>query len=998
MRCIVISTLFLISGFVSAQDGYWQQKVDYKIEVSLDDSLQQLDANVEMVYHNKSPDTLSFIIMHLWPNAYRSPKTALGKQLTRSGNTRMQTSGPEDLGYIDSLAFEIDGEPCVWDYDDEHIDICTLLLESPITPGRSIKISTPFKVKLPTGRISRLGHIGQSYQITQWYPKPAVYDREGWHGMPYLNQGEFYSEYGSFDVSITLPENYTVGATGDLQTEKEVGRLKGLVKSTRAWIDSLEQDTLWKEIKISEDFPESSTHTKTLRYTQDRVHDFAWFADKRYRVLNGKVELPGSGDSVTVWTMFTDREAKLWSQSIEYMHDAVYYYSLWNGDYPYRQATAVDGTISAGGGMEYPNVTVIGTSGDPLGLETVIMHEVGHNWFYGILGSNERRYAWMDEGLNSYNELRYLERKYPNSYLLTGNSDSNILVQFAGLDRYGAHDVHYLSYMLSARQNSDQPMNLSSEKYVPLNYGTVVYSKSAVWFNYLKHYLGEEKMDEAMHAYFNKWKFKHPYPSDFAEVMRSTSGKQLNWLFDKGIDSTAKIDYAVSRIKKRGEGHKVILKNKGGVDGPIPVAFYNGDSEVSRSWVEGSHGKIELDVTEGANSVVIDPDEVVPEIRRHNNRADVQGWGKRLEPIEIKLLGQLEDPTRSEILWTPLATASVPGGFMPGVAIYNSFVPVSRLNWLIAPMFSTKAVDVSGMGEVYYSIMPQGSLFQTIDIGVSGRRFVRDNLFFYDPVEHLSFFRVSPYVRFDLRPYQSTGNWNDEFTVRSIIVGSESIIPSSMKKRIDSEVLTRVDYDLSYKHPNYGTKAGVRFEMHEEFLRSSIEVVNILEADKILKLRSRVFVGGFLSNNSTDPRFNYRMEGQTQWNDYAYDHYFMDRSMVSELLNRQMTESHGGFKIPTAVGSSSQGLFAYNAELFISKFPIGIFSDIGFSFDGDALGDAGICIAGKRRFFGLYLPLVYTDNIAQEISANGWGFLDLIRFQLNVNVLNPFELRRNISM
>jgi len=206
--------------------------------------------------------------------------------------------------------------------------------------------------------------------------------------MPYLNQGEFYSEFGSFDVSITLPKNYVVGATGDLvDGEEELAFLNELDVQTRASTET-----------VSNDFPASSEEMKTLRYKQNKVHDFAWFADKRWKVLKDEVTLPNSGKVVTTWSMFTPENDSLWRASPEYLKDAIHYYSLWNGDYPYNQVTAVDGTISAGGGMEYPNVTVIGSNGNALELETVIVHEVGHNWFYGIWDRmNARMLGWMKE-------------------------------------------------------------------------------------------------------------------------------------------------------------------------------------------------------------------------------------------------------------------------------------------------------------------------------------------------------------------------------------------------------------------------------------------------------------------------------------------------------------------------------------------------------------------------------------------------------------------------
>ena len=225
--------------------------------------------------------------------------------------------------------------------------------------GQSIKVATPFKVKIPSGDISRMGYVGESFQITQWYPKPAVFDQNGWHQMPYLTQGEFYSEYGTFDVSITLPTNYVVCATVDLQTESEIEFLNVMAEKSQAKLDKADGDF---NKGGSSSFPASDSTLKTIRYTQKDIHDFAWFADKRFEVLKGEVELPNSGRKVTSWAMFVPHHTELWSNAIEYLNDATFYYSKWNGDYPYNHVTAVDGTISAGGGMEYPNITVIGNA------------------------------------------------------------------------------------------------------------------------------------------------------------------------------------------------------------------------------------------------------------------------------------------------------------------------------------------------------------------------------------------------------------------------------------------------------------------------------------------------------------------------------------------------------------------------------------------------------------------------------------------------------------
>ncbi|MDP6234129.1 MAG: M1 family metallopeptidase, partial [Candidatus Poseidoniaceae archaeon] len=461
---------------VSAQS--WQQQVDSDIRVTLDDQAHRLYGDIQITYHNNSPETLDFVWMHLWPNAYRNGKTAMAKQHYRDGDMFMFYAMSRDLGGIDSLAFTSAGQTLAWEPHPEHIDIAKVTLPAPLAPGESVEIATPFRVDLPSGSISRLGHVGESYQITQWYPKPAVYDEDGWHPMPYLSQGEFFSDYGTFDVRITLPSNYTVGATGDFvpgseNNDTEVKRLAQLVEETETWVTN----EGWND--ATNEFPASSEDMKTLHFRQSQVHDFAWFADKRYKVLQGEVTLPGDGRAVTTWAMFTPEEGELWQKAPEYLHDATYYYSLWNGDYPYNQVTAVDGTISAGGGMEYPNVTVIGSTGSASGLETVIVHEVGHNWFYGILGSNERENAWMDEGINSFNETRYLLTKYGEDKGLNFLVGNNNLAKRFDVDEFQYKWIDELSYLFPARFGADQPIQCHSNSLTQLNYGAIIYKKTA---------------------------------------------------------------------------------------------------------------------------------------------------------------------------------------------------------------------------------------------------------------------------------------------------------------------------------------------------------------------------------------------------------------------------------------------------------------------------------------------------------------------------------------
>jgi hypothetical protein len=992
MRKSLIILLLCWSSLSFAQ--YFQQDVAYNIRIELDDKNMMLRGDEEVVYTNNSPDDLSFVYFHLWPNAYKNKKTALAKQLIRMGETKLYFAEEEDLGYIDSLSFALNGKLCRWEFDSTHIDICKIWFEEPLKPGQSVTISTPFRVKIPSGSISRLGHVGESFQITQWYPKPAVYDTAGWHQMPYLTQGEFYSEFGSFDVYITLPANYVVGATGDLQTNSEHLFLDKKLAETKKWLKEREENNDWNDNKQL-DFPESSSEMKTLHFHQDRVHDFGWFADKRYHLLKGRVGLPHSTDSVDVWTMFTNKNAKLWKNSIEYMHDAVYYYSLWNGDYPYAHATAVDGTISAGGGMEYPNVTVIGESGNELGLETVIMHEVGHNWFYGILGSNERRYPWLDEGLNSYNEQRYLSTKYPDGKVLS-KSGSTKLLDFAGLDIYDIEDQHYLTYLLQSRTNRDQPMDIPADEYSLLNYGFIVYSKSAVTMNYLRHYLGDSTMDAGMQRYFEENKFKHPYPKSLESAIETTSDEELDWFFRDIVTTKEKLDYGISSVKSTDTDTKVKLKNRG-LSTPVHVALMNGEKVVADQWVEGFKHDTTITFNGQGDRVEIDPKGIMPENIRDNNYSKTSGLLKKTEPVKFKFFGGVENPRVNQVFFTPMLGMNVPNGLMPGLVLYNHSVPARRFTYLLVPMVGTKGWNPVGAGILSYSIQPVESVIENIEISLSGKRYAEDRRF----AESVLYNRINPKATFYLRPRKYSGLASQKFSLGSIYILNQT--PSAnadgeVQLKTSSNFFNRADYRFQYNHPVYKANIFAGAEQNSEFVRTSIEVREIIKIPKVVRLNLRYFAGAFLTNTSFNPAYNWRMDGQSAANDYAYDGEFFDRSSSDDILSRQFMENHGAFKVPTAVGQSSIWISSFNVKAKLGKTPIGLFADFGTSNNEAFMYDAGVYLALVPDVIEVYFPLLYSKSIGANIKANNLEWVDLIRFQVGLEKLYLIEKFKRLEI
>ncbi len=624
IRNLIYFVIFIAS--LTAQKKYFQQHVSYEIDVKLNDQEHTLSAFEKVEYTNNSSDTLEYIWFHIWPNAYKNDSTAFAKQLLRLGSTRFHYSKHNERGYIDSLDFSVDGISASWEYHSDWIDVVKVLLPSSLYPGRSTIIETPFFVKLPK-IFSRLGHTGKHYEITQWYPKPAVYDKDGWHPMPYLNMGEFYSEFGSFDVTISLPKEYRVMATGDLfNSGKELQWLDSLARIGDSLL-SLDNKQFKKKIKLLKKNKKTNlekdgkkiesdnpSEFKTIQFKQDNVHDFAWFADPNWIVNKGELWLDKSQRKVTLWSMYLPKNAKLWKRSIEYLHDSGYWYSKFYGDYPYNHLTAVDGDMSAGGGMEYPNITVISRSVSEDLLEFVIMHEVGHNWFYGILGNNEREFTWMDEGLNQYSNIRYWEKKYKEN-------DYQIIIQDFLQNKLGIgeeidiHFFHYLGFAGSGKNKDAQPLNISADENFNMNNYSQNYNRPAVMLRFLQHYIGEEKMDTIMQQFYKEWKFRHPSPDDFRYYFDFYLDEDLDWFFDNVFFSTKSIDFSIKKLKNR-----FMVQNLGDFNAPYEIAYYNEDGDqLKRNWCRQDKEYKYYEIPDNCFYAVIDPDQMMPDIVRTNN-------------------------------------------------------------------------------------------------------------------------------------------------------------------------------------------------------------------------------------------------------------------------------------------------------------------------------------------------------------------------------------------
>ena len=998
--------IFVISNNLFSQQTYFQQEVNYKIDVKLNDVTHVLSAHEEIEYINNSNQSLSYIYFHLWPNAYKDHSTALAKQLLIHKKPDFYFSKPEERGFIDSLNFKVNGKEIKWEFDKEHIDICKLILNEPLRSLDTLTITTPFFVKIPDAKFSRLGHTGQAYFITQWYPKPAVFDNNGWHQMPYLDQGEFYSEFGSFDVKITLPKNYFLSATGDrIDAEEEEYFLNEKVKETLERLDKSDYRPQDME------FPESSKETKTIRFKQFRVHDFAWFADKRFNVLHDQIEVPNTKRTVDTWIFFTNKNFGLWKNAINYVNESTIFYSYLNGDYPYNHVTAIDGTIMAGGGMEYPNITVIGDMGSEFDLDITIAHEVGHNWFYGILGSNERDHPALDEGINSFYEMRYMRAKYPDKKL------SDLIGIKENLNLFGVNKVAYwrekeMAYFISAKARNDQPLDISSRDFSEFNYGSIVYSKTPVIFDYLMDYMGEDNFDKAMQFYYEQFKFKHPSPKDLVKTLNFFSGMDLSWFTTHLMSSTDKIDYKIKSVKKNKDGgFSIKVKNKTGIATPVNVYGFKNNKPVGLIWYNGFSKKDTIEFPPmDVDYFKIDGLDKMPDINRKNNYIRTRGIFKKAKPLQLSLITKIEDPTKTQVNFMPLFGSNYYNGFMAGTTIHNYSLYQKRFDFYVAPMYGFRSKTLAGFTEFAANFYPKKAI-QQITFGVKTKSFAYDNLdpSFFNQVNntsrsmvYLNYYKITPFLQFDIKRkdanntiYQSVTYSNNNLFVDSLKFSYGPSYDSVFPKKYNAySFVNKLNYKLTNKRIINPFVLNLELQHTASMAKLSATFNYKITLRNKQYFDIRLFAGTFLAGSYAERSYYaFRASGYSGYQDYLFETNFVARNQYSGFGFSQFADVDGALKVWSPLGQSPEWLAAVNIkspQIFI--FPIKIFADVAVS-DARALNtelflwDIGLNIPVIKDLVDIYIPLVYSNDIKTTMKLNNVKGINTVRFTINIHKL-----------
>ena len=539
LQVFLFSALLGSSLFLSDQNkGYWQQHVDYTMDVNMDVETYQYTGNQKLVYTNNSPDQLDRVFYHLYYNAFQ-PGSEMDirlqnikdpdKRMMEDGKSRIASLSESEMGYLHATSLTQDGQPVTFT---EEGTILVVNLAQPIPPGGKTTFDMTFEGQVPL-QIRRSGRNSRenvALSMSQWYPKLSEYDFEGWHPNPYIAR-EFHGVWGDFDVKITLDKDYTVGGSGYLQNPQEIGH--------------------------GYEAPGTKVKTKgktlTWHFKAPNVHDFMWAADPEY--IHDTYEME---DGPTLHFFYKDNPEfnENWKKLQPKTAAAMKFFSDNVGKYPYEQYSVVQG---GDGGMEYAMSTLITGEREFGSLVGVMVHEMAHSWFQHVLATNESEHEWMDEGFTSF-------------------ISSLCMNQIMEQNKENPFEGSYRGYYALVNSGLEMPQATHADRYTTnFAYGVSAYSKGSIFLSQLGYVIGQDKLMETIQKYFEDFKFKHPVPNDIKRTAEKVSGMELNWYLKDWTQTTNTIDYGIKSVEADGENTKVTMERIGEMPMPLDILIVGKD-------------------------------------------------------------------------------------------------------------------------------------------------------------------------------------------------------------------------------------------------------------------------------------------------------------------------------------------------------------------------------------------------------------------------------------
>lgn len=1007
---VLVTTFLLLSTLLKSEA---QPVVQHYITADLDDIRHAISASDSLIYKNTTRDTLHGIWFSLYPNVLQ-PGSALDRQLLRQGIASLAHAPVEQQGSVTGLVFRTEGRALRWEYDPFDAGLCEVQLHKPLPPGASVTLLIFFRVAIPGSSLGMIGHGSQAYFLSEWFPKPLIRDTSGLKMNPMYLDGAARSRKSSYRVSITLPKNYGVAASGMLAADPEEEK----------WLANLDEKTRkvnrWGR-KEQAAFPVSAQKTKTLVYTLDQAEDFVFCADKRFFYLYDTLHDGSSGKIIPLHLFFTSFEASQWSKSSQFLKDALRYMTEKVGGYPYPQLTLVQ-TPWKGGGSSHPGLIRLGSFLSEQLFREELIRQLAAQWFGTTLSLDRNHDYWFHKGLSGYYAARFLKESYHDTLPMQGLLlDTLVQMNVAGLK---SHPWSRLDYFRFAWQPDEEQQHTSThaDAFTRKNLVAVGQLRSAMTFNTLAGVMGEETFDGMIRGFYKEWQGKLPEYWDFINYAEQYAG--MGALLQSLLAEPALPDLAVTGCKKTVDGYQVTLKNRSASGSPYPVTLsYKGYRQTR--WIAGHSGTFSMVVKDTAHTlrkIAIDREYQIPEVNRSNNTMRTTGLMRRIEKPRLTLGAALPDMDRTRINYFPVVGWNGANGVMAGLALYSNPLIRPATEYLVMPMYGFQNRQPAGIVRLQHTFRLRTGPFSRIEAAIEAKRFGLLN-----KPSVTSYQRLAPSLMLQMRKRNPLDPARHRWMIRSLWFtrGEPSLVDTAENIwRTDHQSRWYVN-EIAWRYRNTDPalpfRSAIVLQQSNGLIRASGEVIMKFpyrRKDKGFSVRS--FAGVVVMKPSAALPWDYRfstagvaMQTGTTFrpHDPLFDQLYLARNNAEGILCHHFYPTEGGFKRATTVGNTERWMWTVNLSAsFPGRIPAELWLDAGIFaddtqdafFKGIFLYSSGVKLILVRDVAEICFPFKFFESEAirerEKLNNISSSYLQTIRFVLNLPVLNPLMLPGRIRL
>lgn len=934
LKSILYITLFLWSCAVIGQD-----KID--LAASIDVATKTIKINQRIIYQNKSTDTLSTIYLNDWNNSYSTKKTPLAKRFTEEFNDKFHFAKSEQRGYtvITKIKNRL-GSSLNYESLREFPDIVKVELQFPLLPNQSYDITLAYDIILPDDNFTGYGiSPEQNFNLKYWYITPTVYTGE-WNYYSNKNLDDLYVSKADLTIQIEFPLNY------QLITELNTIDIKQYKDKQTFYLHGKNR---------------VNTHLILSKFT-----DFKFVQTDNFTIYS---DLSSKGIPAEEKAIITDKITRFITENL--------------GEYPHERLVITKAGYKKDplyGLNQLPDF--IRPFPDNFQYELKLLKTVLNNYLENTLLTNPRKDYWLRDGIQIYFLMKYVEINYPNTKLL------GTLSNLWGIRSFHAADLAYndqfaLFFMQMARNNLDQPLTTSKDSLLKFNTNIAGKYKAGIGLRYLDDFVNSNVVEQTISKYLKNYKLKITSSSDFENLIKSKTSKDVNWFFTDYINSRKKIDFKISKIKKFDDSIQFTIRNKRKNNMPVSLFTLSNDSIVGKSWVENIGGEKRITIAKDSiDKLALNYDNTIPEFNLRDNYKSLKGFLFNNKPFQFRLFKDVEDPYYNQVFLMPLVEFNnIYDGLTLGAKFYNKTVLRKRLNYRFSPQYATKSKSLTGSSSLSYTHFIEDMDLYNISYGMGAKynSFAEDSFVtIFTPSVSL-FFRDNDDFRSDKSKYL-----NLRYISISREVGENALIENLLEP--DYNVL-----NLRYVSSNPGLVKFYKWyydmQFAEKFGKIAVnyEYRKLSESNRQFNLR--LFAGTFLYNN-TDSNSDYFSFALDRPTDYLFDYNYLGRSEASGIFSQQIIIAEGGFKSRLETPFANQWMTTANVSTTIWKY-IEAYGDIGLvknkGLNPAFVYDSGIKLDLVTDYFELYFPIY--SNLGWEVGQPGYDQKIRIKFTLDPQAL-----------